>query len=68
MTRGNAYDYNYNSGYRVIYKVGFTRWKEMQKDIHHNSHLSLGGGILDDVFLFFYTSLSNFSINTVLFG
>lgn len=34
----------------------------MQKDISHNSNLSIGGRILDDVFLPFYTFLSIFSI------
>lgn len=36
----------------------------MQKGIRHNSNLSLGGEILDDVSLFFYTVLSKFSIVT----
>lgn len=38
---------------------------EMQKDIRHNNNLSLGGEILEDVSLFFYTFLSTFSIVTL---
>lgn len=37
---------------------------EMQKDIRQSSNLSLGGEILEDVSLFFYTFLSKFSIVT----